>query len=405
MPYLSTAPSFAIVALGEANLGATQTGFTFQMGALLREAGLGDQPFAMTIGSSSGSLIATAASAGVVDHAVAKQAWIDFGQATRFFRRGRSEINPYPAALQGVLNSGLLDFERAFNSDTHVIVTAAKVDQEHLRHFRSEGFSLLQHGLKLLLRGPEEPWIDYLTEGAHLLNHHGRRVFEPRYLMNQPHAGFESQEGATVVGSAKELRKAVEASSRIPGLYGPPIEWGADLLIDGVFANNAPVEFALRAGIDHVFVLTSSNGGNVFERPIQSLASRYVREALRQTGALSQKGRARHLGRLRESLAEIGKLEGQLSKPQALDLEALRAHYPDQHIHVVHPKQEIPISPLFRFFGSDPQILSSLYETGRKAADALWESEGGFGPISSGRVKLGSGRPGAPGAKPAQTGT
>ncbi len=338
------------------------------MGALLRDAGLGEQPFAMTIGSSSGSLVATAAAAGVVEHEVAKQAWVDFGQATRFFK-GRSEFNPYPGALQGVLNSGLLDFEKAFASDTHVIVTAAKVDREHLRHFQSEGLSLLRHGLQLLLRGPEEPWLDYLLEGAHLLNHHGRRVFEPRYLMNK---------GATAVSSAQELRKAVEASSRIPGLYGPPIEWGADLLIDGVFANNAPVEFALRAGIDHVFVLTSSQGGNVFERPIQSLASRYVRGALRQTGALSQKGPGRRLARLRKSLSEIAKLEDQLPKPRSLDLNELRRRYPDQRIHVVHPKQEIPVGTLFRFFGSDPRILGSLYETGRRAADSLWESEDGF---------------------------
>lgn len=395
MPDLSTAPTFALVALGEAMLGATQTGFTFQMGALLRDAGLGEQPFSMTIGSSSGSLVATAAAAGVVDHDVAKQAWVDFGQATRFFQRGRSEFNPYPGALQGVLNSGLLDFKKAFASETHVIVTAAKVDRDHLKHFQNEGLSLLRHGLKLLLRGPEEPWLDYLLEGAHLLNHHGRRVFEPRYLMNK---------GETAVGSAQELRKAVEASSRIPGLYGPPIEWGADLLIDGVFANNAPVEFALRAGIDHVFVLTSSQGGNVFERPIQSLASRYVRGALKQTGALSQKGSGRRLARLKESLSEIAKLEDQLPKARALNLKALREQYPHQKIHVIHPKQEIPVGTLFRFFGSDPRKLTSLYETGRRAADSLWESEGGFKPTSPGRVRLGSGRPDAPDVERKQTG-
>jgi predicted acylesterase/phospholipase RssA len=214
--------------------------------------------------------------------------------------------------------------------------------------------------------------------------------------MNKRDLDFEFKEGATPVGSAKELRKAVEASSRIPGLYGPPIEWGADLLIDGVFANNAPVEFALRAGIDHVFVLTSSQGGNVFERPIQSLASRYVRKALNQTGALSQKGSGRRLARLRESLSEIAKLEDQLPKARALDLDALRERYPTQKIHVVHPQQEIPVGTFFRFFGSDPRKLTSLYEAGRREADTLWESEGGFRTTSSDRVRLGSGRPGAP---------
>jgi len=383
MTNLSTAPTFAVVALGEAMLGATQTGFTFQMGSLLREAGLGDQPFAMTIGSSSGSLVATAAAAGVVSHDIATSAWVNFGQSTRFFKRGRTDINPYPGALQGVLNSGLLDFERAFASDTHVIVTAAQLNDAHLSGFQNEGFALLRHGLKLMVRGPEEPWLDYLTEGAYLLSDHGHRVFEPRYFTNKARHDFESKDGATVVQSASELRKAVEASSRIPGLYGPPIEWGGRQLIDGVFANNAPVELALRAGIQHVFVLTSSNGGNVFERPIQSLAVRYARKALRSTAHLGRKAQNRQWDRLSERLAELSKVEEQLPQPRALDLAALQEKFPKQRIHVVHPKPERPVGNLFRFFGSDAGTLTSLYETGRKEADAFWEKERGFGLTSS----------------------
>jgi len=172
----------------------------------------------------------------------------------------------------------------------------------------------------------------------------GGRLFSPRFFTNKPSLppAAEGSEHWTVVKNAGEMRKAVEASSRIPFLYGNPIENGAELLIDGVFANNAPVHLALETGARHVFIVTSSKSGNVFDRPVQSLLKRSGKKLLGRTG-----------------LCDL------FPSTRPLDLDALRARYPGQEIHVVHPDKEISVN---RFFETDATVFSALYDMGVRMA-------------------------------------
>ena len=306
-PNLFATSGIALVLPGEAMWGAFQTGFAVELGARLRDAGQGDQPFALTVGSSSGSLVATLAAAGApFDHKFTRQAWLNFGLATRSRLQGDRDlkINPYPMALQGVFDQGLVDTERAYHSRTHLIVTAAHLEL-------------------------------------------GASLFTSRYFTTKPHVATDTlfQGAWSVVDSPGYLRRAVEASSRIPFIYGSPILDGASLFIDGVFANNAPVELALELGARHVFIITSSQKGLGFDRPVQSLIRRQLRSVLKGS-----------------------RLQNLVSSSGPLDLDDLRRRYPDRTIHVVHPKDPPPVN---RFFESRPEVLGHLYDMGREAADAI----------------------------------
>jgi predicted acylesterase/phospholipase RssA len=198
-------------------------------------------------------------------------------------------------------------------------------------------------------------------------------MFGTRYFATRPRPQTRRDaavdEEWVVVRSPVELRRAVEASSRVPLLYGNPILDGANVLIDGVFTNNAPVELALEYGARHVFVVTSSKKGYVFDRPVQTLVRRQLRRlfhgferASRQLGFLP---RQVHLSR---ELGDLARLSAIVPEPKPLDLDALRRRYPDQEIHVIHPTENIPVN---RFFESRPAVLGRLYDLGRELADGL----------------------------------
>ncbi|HEX5036970.1 MAG TPA: patatin-like phospholipase family protein [bacterium] len=340
MPNLSTA-GYALVLPGEAMWGAFQTGFANQMADQLRDAGYGQAPYRATVGSSSGSLVATALAGGPVAHDFARSCWIEFGRAARF--RPWELRNPYPAALQQVFDRGLIDIEKAYQSPTQIILTAAHYNPEDLASFGRGWADLVASGVgRVFKRGRES--ASALQERAADLMEEGGKLFSPRFFTNKPKLppSAEGSEDWTVVKDSGEMRKAVEASSRIPFLYGNPIENGAELLIDGVFANNAPVHLALETGARHVFIVTSSKSGNVFDRPVQSILKRSGRKLLGRTG-----------------LCDL------LSGTRPLDLDALRERYPGQEIHVVHPDKEISVN---RFFETDASVFSALYDMGVRMA-------------------------------------
>lgn len=331
--------------------GAFQTGFVMELGGRLQKAGCGETPFTLTAGSSSGSLVATVAAAGApFDHDFARSAWIEFGKATRIRpHRHEWKINPYPRALRQVFDQGLVDTERAFRSSTNLIVTAARYSPANLTDFRERSASALSAGMKLLLPGPQEGLCGDFWEQAALLLEAGSRLFEPLYFSTKP---ARVSEGTwNLVENPSALRRAVEASSRIPFLYGEPIADGESRLIDGVFANNAPVEIALRSGAEHVFIVTSSRKGNVFERPVQSLVRRQFRRILVATNTVSSRFKPLH---------------DLIPRSAPLDLETLRRRYPGQQIHVIHPGKRTP--NVNRFFESRPETLGTLYDGGREAA-------------------------------------
>ncbi len=299
--HLSTGP-IALVLPGEAMWGAFQTGFTMELGARLQATGHGPQPFAVAIGSSSGSLVATAAAAGApFDHDFAQNVWVEYGCATEL-RLSNRPLNPFPAALQSVFDRGLVDTERAFCSRTHLIVTATRLSV-------------------------------------------GRQPLAARYFTNKP--DYLPNDDWIFARSSWSLTQAVKASSRIPVFYGAPILYGADVYIDGVFANNAPVELALMLGAQHVFVVTSSQKGLVFDRPVQSLVRRGLKTAL--NGLRWGRG---------------------IDSSVPVDVDDLRRRYPKQQVHVVHPKRAVKVK---RFSETRPEVFRTLYDMGREEASNRYD--------------------------------
>lgn len=369
--------SIALVLPGEAMWGALQTGFAFELGGRLQRQGWGEHPFDVAIGSSSGSLIATGAAAGgPFDHDLGREGWIEFGRATRFFQRG-GPLNPYPGALQRIFESGLVDTDRAYRSPTHLIVTASDYHAEAVSRLGRDHFRLFLAGARLLLAGEAAADREKFDEiGASLLDD-GRRIFGTRYYATKAAPVSPYRQEATLseawrtVESPEQLRRAVEASSRVPLLYGNPVLDGVNVMIDGVFTNNAPVELALEHGARHVFVVTSSKKGYVFDRPVQTLFRRQLRGWI---GGLGRLGRGlrfvpgtRHA---REMLEALARMRDMVPKPAPLDLDDLRRRYPGREIHVVHPPQNIRVN---RFFESDPRVLGRLYDLGRELADRVPE--------------------------------
>lgn len=329
--------------------GAFQHGFVFQMGEQLRKAGHGESPYRLVVGSSSGSLIAPSAAAGVFEHDLARSTWINFGRAIRLSPRKLG--NPFPGILNQVFEEGLIPTDRAFQSPNQVILAATCYHPDEALALGRGGIDLLREGISGFLKKPSEENCERLCRRVSSLLETGARLFNARYFATKPEVPPTEKGEWTVVESPEEFRTAVEASSRIPFLCGAPIAQGADLLIDGVFADNAPVELALKAGARHVFVVTSSKKGYVFDRPVQSM----IRKTLRMTLGKASLSSARDL----------------IPPPAPLDIAALRKAYPGQQIHIIHPDENISVN---RFFESRPEIIGSLYDMGRRVAGRLRKS-------------------------------
>lgn len=340
-----------------------QAGFTVELGLRLQGHGYGDQPFDVAIGSSSGSLVAAAAAAGGLDHDRIREALVAFAKDTRFRPTPGRPLNPYPQALRRVFDHGLIDTARAATSRTHLVVTASHYDPEAWPAWKDAWKDMGRVGLSALLSGtlrflngdsPSPSGTqdqDDLLKGVERLIETGGRLVTPRYFSNRP-VGPELAQGKDwrAASTPEALRFAVEASARIPGLYGGPARDGADALIDGAFADNAPVGLALDLGAKSVFVVTSSRSGNVFDRPFQSLAKRNARATLE---------------RLKKASDLLARIQEKIPIPASLDLEELGRRHPHQRIHVVHPNIPIRVN---RFLESDPGVLGELYEMGREAA-------------------------------------
>jgi len=348
--------------------GAFQSGVVMELGQRLQSSGYGSQPFDLTIGSSSGSLVATVAAAGgPFDHNFVRNAWVEFGEATKIRPRTSRPFNPYPQALQNVFERGLVNTEKASRSRTHLIVTASEYETDALANIRSAGYSALASGLKRFLTPDCDSPCDFLEKAGAFLEA-GACLFAPVYYSNKPVSRAANLQDLTfrLTQDAQELRRAVEASSRIPFLYGIPLKEGGKHLIDGVFANNAPVELALELGVRNVFVVTSSKKGLVFDRPIQSLAKRQALNLLKQAEKapkwLARLPRGRHI---LNGLRTLASVQDKITEPKPLDLDALRRRYPKQRIGVIHPQEDIGVS---RFFETRPEVLARLYEMGRESA-------------------------------------
>jgi len=373
MPVISISPGpIALVLPGEAMWGALQTGFVRELGRRLELAGYGSQPFALAIGSSSGSLIAaSAAGGGPFDHDAAREAWLEFGVATRFHLR--RPLNPYPAALERIFDGGLVDIRKAFRSSTNLVVTASDYHGEVVKDLLCHHARLFLTGAHVFLTGANERDAGEISEMGKELLVDGDHLFGTRYYATRPAPSSWEVSGKksswALVKSPDALRLAVTASSRVPLLYGNPILDGASLMIDGVFTNNAPVELALEYGARHVFVVTSSKKGYVFDRPVQTL---FRRQLLGLLKAFDRSGRAlRFLPRrihIAETLEQMARLKERVPSPSPLDIEGLRRRYPDQEIHVIHTDEDIPVN---RFFESRPSVLGRLYDIGRELADSV----------------------------------
>ncbi len=377
---MTTPASVALVLPGEAMWGAFQSGFAIELGARLQAAGHGEMPFSLAVGSSSGSLVATVAAAGgPFDHERIRKAWLEFGRATRIapqmapcLMRG-AVPNPYPEALRMIFENGLVDTARAYRSRTPLVVTASHYEASEFTTLRHVMKELLWTGAGMLLAGPSDASCQRLASQTGVLLEAGSRVFAPSYYSSKPWPTERPavlEDGALwhYVRDEAHMRRAVEASSRIPLLYGGPILDEAQVMIDGVFTDNAPVALALEHGARHVFVVTSSKKGKVFDKPVQSLLAKQVRSALdaMEAAAVSlnpfPRGR-----RFRAALKEIALLRDMIPEPAPIDIQALEARYPGQKVHVIHPPKGINVN---RFFETSPAVLGRLYDLGvEKARD------------------------------------
>lgn len=342
--------SFGLVACGEAMYVPFQAGFAIELGDRLRKNGYGDQPFGVAIGSSSGSLVAAAVAAGDFNHSRVLEALIEFARETRFRPAPGRPLNPYPQALRHVLDSGLVDFERAATSRTHMVIAASHYDSQALKDIQRVGLSTILSGVGAL--SPDGP--SHFCDGFRKMVETGARLVTPLYFSNKP---FLPETGRPAT-TPETVRLALEASSRAPLLYGGPIHYGEDVLLDGAFADNAPLKLALELGARHVFVLNSSRSGHVFDRPFQTLAQRHARSALSFLEKLSPR-----------RLGVLAKIREAIPAPKPVDVKELEKRYPKRKIQVVHPSDDLTVS---RFLESDPDVLCDLYEEGRKQAETIF---------------------------------
>lgn len=358
--------------------GAFQSGFAIELGARLQAAGHGETPFSLAVGSSSGSLVATVAAAGgPFDHERIRKAWLEFGQATRIapqmapcLMRG-SVPNPYPEALRMIFENGLVDTARAYRSRTPLVVTASHYEAAEFATFRDAIQGALWTGAGMLVSGPTDASCQRLASQTGRILEAGSRVFAPSYYSSQPWpsgrpALLEEGDAWQCVRDEAHMRRAVEASSRIPFLYGGPILDEAQVMIDGVFTNNAPVALALEHGVRHVFVVTSSRKGKVFDKPVQSLLAKQIRSTLDAVEAMAVAMHPFPRGRrFRAALKEIALIRDRIPEPAPIDIAALEARYPGQKVHVIHPPKGINVN---RFFETRPAVLGLLYDLGVEKA-------------------------------------
>lgn len=55
-----------------------------------------------------------------------------------------------------------------------------------------------------------------------------------------------------------------------------------------------------------------------------------------------------------------------------MNLDELRRRYPEQEIHVIHPRRA-PKRSVNRFFETRPEVFQELYDMGRDAAQEMSE--------------------------------
>ncbi len=351
--------SFALVAPGDAMWGPYQTGFTLGMAHALEAQGYGPQPFDLTVGSSSGSFVATIGAAGTrMSHDFAHDEWVQYGRAVNLRHEVPARLlkrqNPLPhaEALQEIFDKGLIDTKAAFESRTTMVVAASLFQADRAREAIGSAGALVKQSIRQFLNREPASVCEHISDLVAL----GGEIFTPRYFTNKEWHASKPAHGSNAwhqIECPKLWDRAIQASSRIPLLYGRAVELGGEFLIDGVFADNAPLELALMSGATDVFVVGSSRSGNVFPRPVQSLTARQVRKSLAPISRIS-----RRFSSVRE----------QIPTPRPTDISELQARYPGQRIHVITPKGAPSVS---RFFESNGETLSEIYKLGRRQAERL----------------------------------
>ncbi len=371
--------SIAVVIQGEAIWGAFSHGALNQLTQHLQAAGHDETPYQLAVGSSTGSLLAAIASLPPHAHEETRAAWMALGRAGTGVRSlgrrllQRNFSNPHEAALQYIIEhqlpSGrqLVNINDVLTSDTLSVIVTSDFELTQFLDATEAAFNLVEHGLHRFLKSDETLSPERMS---HLL-HTSANLFAPRYFATGPwpvtHADDEPEQWQIMRDEA-EVRTAIAGSTRIPLFFGGPVGLGNSRLFDGAFADNVPVELALRYGAEDVFIITSSHRGNIYERPAQSMLQRQIRNALGVSGALADfltsSERTRGLG---ERLGHLGELWNEIPKPRPLDLDALRSAYPNQRIHVIHPPRNTP--GVMRFGEWRPEIIGELYDLGTQATD------------------------------------
>lgn len=336
-------PRYALVLPGDAFWGAFQSGFTLELATRLSQSGHGTRPYFAATGSSSGSMIAAFAASGTtINHEDLRDLWVEFAQISRRVADkprvlgpylNKRALNPFADALRAIFDCGIVDFDEAYASETALMVAATHIDTAKSLGL---GASLLKQGLATLTQGPRPMAAQDLGRRVLSTMSYGAQIVCPHYFFN--HWPSVAPDDATPVKNGAELRRAIEASARIPAMYGRRVEIEGKKYIDGVFSDNAPIEAALASGASHIYIVNSSRKGNIFKQPVQSLVKRAV---------------ARRLGSFE-------------MKSGSTDLNYLRELFSGRHIEIIHPDANAPV--VNRFFETRADVLRTIYDQGREAA-------------------------------------
>lgn len=362
---------------GEAWNAPFQTACIIEMCLQAQEKGW-THPYSLAVGSSSGSPMAVvAAAASPLDHNTALNAWKEFrrllgpSEFVAKSRPGNFWRFVHDAVDTLFEESGLLEWDKAYESQTNVVIVVTAVDKEHGKEVGSRWFD---EGLDHFTSATGRPSLDSIAGEISSLGAEGTTaLFKPIYYATKPwpeNAREDEPENYTVLANADALKNIVRASAWIPLVAGGwTMRFGEHNLIDSAWSNNVPIHLAAAMGGDYLHLVDCSRAGKLFDKPIFSYPQKHLGRSLdkasRLVGWLEERTASRAVSRLDRV---VKTLRHNVPDPKPLDLEEIeRANELDvwhDHLPAEHPK-----TPRFWPF-PDEATIEDLYRVGVQAGNS-----------------------------------
>jgi predicted acylesterase/phospholipase RssA len=371
-------PNAGLLVTGEAMKTAFQAGYTVELASRAQSLGWA-LPFRLTVGSSSGSL---AAVVGAVEdlpgHDLALEFCRRFADDLRpraFWDgplHGRWEL-PYRRALESLLEDhDLIDWERAFESPTMIVIVTTQVDVRAASEAWGDRFQVLADGVQRALGGEDVSFLDTVSRIAEMSAVGASGLLSPCYFSTKPwprEAPGRPPENWLTLESPSELRQAVVASTRIPPFTGAPVRFRDRVLIDGAWSDNVPAWIAPALGLGEFFIVDCTHKGKLYQRPIGDYVRRQARRILQ--GASRAAEWAEQLApRVPVAGAErwFKGVHDFTPRPEPVDLGAIAACSEGLRIFEDHLPADSP-NP-YRFLAPRRDVVDELYRLGVESAEA-----------------------------------